>query len=127
VQANLGRRADLIIAADTVVELHVISNPSICFSASDWMCHCKCLMLKIKLKCSVGGSGEVQSQVLEKPSDKDDAYRMLSSLSGEIIFFFMWCLFMNRAAQRLMTRQCAQLLTRVFVQDRSTKCTQELL
>jgi len=27
---------------------------------------------------------EVQAQVLEKPLDKDDAYRMLSSLSGEI-------------------------------------------
>ncbi|KAG0593294.1 hypothetical protein M758_1G312300 [Ceratodon purpureus] len=44
-KASFGRRADLIIAADTVVELH--------------------------------------SQVLEKPFDKDDAYRMLSSLSGQ--------------------------------------------
>jgi len=43
-EAGFGKRADLIIAADTVVEL--------------------------------------DTQILEKPCDKDDAYRMLSSLSG---------------------------------------------
>ena len=31
----------------------------------------------------------MQAQVLEKPCDKDDAYRMLSSLSGEVFLFHL--------------------------------------
>ena len=34
VKAGAGRRADLIIAADTVVELHVISTPFDVFATS---------------------------------------------------------------------------------------------
>ncbi|KAG0593298.1 hypothetical protein KC19_1G319200 [Ceratodon purpureus] len=40
------------------------------------------ILLEIELGLSVGFA-ELQSQVLEKPFDKDDAYRMLSSLSGQ--------------------------------------------
>ena len=39
---------------------------------------------------SVLGPVVVQTQILEKPRDKDDAYRMLSSLSGETLHLQIW-------------------------------------